>query len=119
MTAWALTEAVPARDVLDERFPARARRRLSSLRDRAFPSLTLVASGRWRTVAIDGEASDWLEVTVESDPWVVQAAPGEAVAGAGEAIGGSGGSGAGARGRSASAAKRGAHSGTQRKRRTG
>lgn len=87
MTTWARTEATTARDELDELFPRRARRRLSSLKEEAFTSVQQVGPRRWSTVSRCGDdVADWLQASLEADPWVVRAEPGEAVAGAGELL---------------------------------
>jgi len=108
VTTWAISEPASPRDQLDELFPGRARRRLSSLRDRAFPALEQVRPGRWRTVDVEGLEADWLEVTVDSDPFVVHAGREEAVRGAGEALVPSGALAPIPRSARAPAAKRGA-----------
>lgn len=87
MTTWARTEAVSARDELDELFPGRARRTLSSLAPPAFSALQQVGPRRWSTVSRCGDdVADWLQVSLESDPMLVRAEPGEVVPGAGELL---------------------------------
>lgn len=79
-------EPVTPRDALDAVFPGRARRRLSSLDE--LRQLEQLSPRRWRTVSIGGQPSDWLQITTERDPLVIEVAPDEAVRGAGELLGG-------------------------------